>query len=71
MFGRYESYFQTFYVKQFEWWKEVYSKTGNKEAKRRKNEIKSLLYKNWLVEIEDPEDKKEMFGKTEQLELSF
>lgn len=53
MTDRYDSYFQSFYFKMWEHWNEVYKRTKNPEAMKRRDEIKDLLYKKWLIVLEE------------------
>lgn len=52
LMDRYDDYWKSFYVKQYEWWKEVFVKTKNPEAAKRANEFKDLLYKKFLMILE-------------------
>ena len=60
----YDDYFQSFYIKQFNYWHEVFQRTQNKDAERRMNELKELVYKKWFIILETEETQKKV-----QLEL--
>lgn len=68
MFGRYEDYFKSFFIKQLEYDKEMYKKTHNKRLREQIEDLRNFIYKTWLIEIEIDEIEK---TEIKQLELEF
>lgn len=47
----YYNYWHDFFIKQYDWWREVFQRTRNPEAKKRANEMRACLYKKYLIEL--------------------
>lgn len=64
MGDRYDDYFKSFYIKQYDYWKEVYKKTKNKAALERAQELKEFIYRKWLIELDPIKANEEGFART-------
>lgn len=53
MKDRFDDFWKDFFIKDFMYWKNVYEKTKNPEAEKRKNEDKDILYRRWFIVMSD------------------